>query len=138
MKVEVPRTELFASVGRDRHFVGQDAVLVIEDLQCTRILRLGRGAFVPAGHQDRQPVVGCHAHLMGEDAGVDRTRLLHLFARREVRVDAVDAHRARIVERDQNIRGWNVGADVDRAGRQPYRCTVRRQTRQSPDRCSTR
>jgi hypothetical protein len=127
MKVEVPRTELFSSIGRNRHLFGQHAVLVIEDLQCTRIFRLGRAAFVPAGHQDRQTIVGCHAHLMGEDARVDGTRLLYLFSGREVRVDAVDAHRARIVEGNQNIRGWNVRADMDRTRRQRYRCTVRRQ-----------
>src|SRR5215472_18539324 len=40
---------------------------------------------------------------------------------------AIDPHRARIVERDQNILGGYVGADVDWAGWQPYRCTVRRQ-----------
>ena len=65
---------------------------------------------------------------MGEDAGVGRARLLYLFAGREVRVDAVDAHRARIVERDENIFRRNVRADVNRAGRQPYRRTVRCQS----------
>src|SRR3984893_9795071 len=64
---------------------------------------------------------------MGEDAGVDRARLLYLFAGREVRVDAVDAHRARIVERYENILRRNVRAYVDGARRQPYRRTVRRE-----------
>ena len=65
---------------------------------------------------------------MGKDAGVDRTRLLYLFAGREVRVDAIDVHRARIIERDQNIFRGNVRADVNRARRQPYRRTVRAQS----------
>src|SRR5215831_7379653 len=64
---------------------------------------------------------------MSEDAGVDRPRLLHLFSRRKILVDAIDPHCARIVERDQNIFGGYIGADVDWAGRQPYRYTVRRQ-----------
>jgi hypothetical protein len=57
MEVEVPRTKLFPSVGRNGHFVGQHAVLVIEDFQRTRVFRLGRGAFVAAGYQDRQSIV---------------------------------------------------------------------------------
>jgi len=83
------------------------------------------GAFVAAGYQDRQPIVGRRAHLVGKDAGVDRTRLGHLFTRREVLFDAVDAHRARIVERHQNVLRRDVRADVDRARRQPYRGSVR-------------
>ena len=124
MKVEVPRAEFFAAVGRDGHFVGQHAVLVVEDFQRARVFRLGGGAFVAAGYQNRQPVVGRHAHLMGEDAGVDRARLLHLFARREVLVDAVDAQRARIVERHQDVLRRNVRGHVDGARRQPYRLAV--------------
>ncbi len=65
---------------------------------------------------------------MGEDAGVDGARLGHLFARRKVLVDAVDAHRARIIERHQNILGGNIRADVDRARRKAYRFAVRRQS----------
>jgi hypothetical protein len=65
---------------------------------------------------------------MGEDAGVDRARLLYFFAQRKVLVDAVDPHRARIVERYENIFRRNVGTDVDGARRQPYRRTVRRES----------
>src|SRR4029077_4192649 len=93
-----------------------------------RVFWLGRSAFVPAGYQNRQSIVGCHADLMGEDTGVDGARLRHLFAGREVLVDAVDAHRARIVERDENIFRWNVRADMDGTCRQPYRCAVRRES----------
>ena len=128
MKIEVPRAELFSSIGRDRHFIRQHPVLVFEDFQRTRVFRLGGGAFVPAGYQDRQSIVGCHAHLMGEDPGVDGARLLHLFTGREVLVDAIDAQRARIVERYQDILRRDVRGHVDRARRQPYRCTVRRQS----------
>jgi hypothetical protein len=81
----------------------------------------GSSAFVAAGHQDREPIVGCRAHLVGEDAGVDRARLRHLVARRKILVDAVDAQCARIVERHQNILGRNVRADMDGACRQRYR-----------------
>src|SRR5215471_15803876 len=62
---------------------------------------------------------------MGEDAGVDRPGLLHLVAGGKILVDAIDTHRARIVERYQNILGGNVCADVYRARREPYPCTVR-------------
>ena len=75
-------------------------------------------AFVAAGYQNRQPIVGRRAHLVGKDTGIDRTRLGHLFARREVLLDAVDAHRAWIVERHQNVLRRNVRADVDGARRQ--------------------
>src|ERR1700720_331690 len=65
---------------------------------------------------------------MGEDAGVDRARLLYFFTRRKVLIDSVDLHRARIVERYENIFRRNVGTDVDGARRQPYRRTVRRES----------
>src|SRR5712672_1499485 len=65
---------------------------------------------------------------MGEDGGVDGARLGHLFAWRKVLVDAVDPHRARIIERHQNILGGNVRTDVDRARRKTYRFAVRRQS----------
>ena len=124
VKIEVPRPEFLAAVRRDRDFVAQDAVLVVEDLQRAGVFRLGRGALVAARHQDRKPVVGRHAHLMGVDAGIDRTGLRHLLARGEILVDAVDPHRTRVVERDQNIFGRNVGAHMDRAHRQADRLAV--------------
>ena len=46
VKIEVSRAELFPTVGRDGHFVGQQAALVIEDLQRSGILHLGWRAFV--------------------------------------------------------------------------------------------
>ena len=128
MKIKMPRAELLSSVGRDGHLVRQHAVLVVEDFQRARVLRFGRGALVSAGYQDRQSIVGGHAHLMGVDAGVDGARLLDLVARREVLVDAVDAHGTRIVKCYQDILRRNVGAHVDGARRQPYRRTVRRQS----------
>ena len=76
MKIEVPRAERFAAVGRDGHFVREHAVLVGEDFQRARVFRLGGGAFVAARYQNRQPIVGRDAHLVGEDAGVDGARLL--------------------------------------------------------------
>src|SRR6202030_3024957 len=81
-----------------------------------------------AGHQNRQSIVRCHADLMGEDAGVDRARLLYFFAQRKVLVDTVDPHRARIVERYENIFRRNIRAHMDGARRQPYRRTVRRES----------
>src|SRR5262252_10569650 len=65
---------------------------------------------------------------MREDAGVDRARLLDLFAWRKVLVDTVYPHCARIVERNQDILRWNVGACVDGPRRQPYRCAVWRES----------
>ena len=127
MKIEVSRAEFFSSIGRNRDLVGQHPVLVVEDLQRARIFRLGRGAFIAAGHQDRQPIVGRHAYLMRVDAGVDLARLLDFFAGREVRVDAIDPHRTRIVERHQNKLRRNICADVYRSCRQPDRRAVRRQ-----------
>src|SRR5262249_21003144 len=125
---EVPRAKLFSSVGGNGHLVRQHPIPVVEDFQRARIFRPGRGGFVSAGYQNRQSIVGRHAYLMGEDAGVDRARLFYLFSWRKVLVDAVDAHRAWIVERDQNILRGNVRADVDGARRQPYRRTVRCQS----------
>ena len=124
----MPRTEFLSAIRRDRHFVRQQAVLVFEDLQRARILRLVWSAFVAPGHQNGESIVWGDAYLMGVDAGIDRTGLLHLFARREVLVDTVDAHRARIVECYQDMFRRNVGADVDRARRQPYRRAVRCQS----------
>ena len=46
MEIEMPRAELFPFIGRDRHFVGKYAVLVIEDFQCTGIFCFGRRALV--------------------------------------------------------------------------------------------
>ena len=103
MEIEMPRAEVPAAVRRDRHLVRQHAVLVVEDFQRAGVFRLRRGAFVAARHQNRLPVVGRDAHLVREDAGVDRARLLHLLAGREVLVDAIDAQRARVVERDQDV-----------------------------------
>src|SRR5262249_5056176 len=116
--------EFLAAIGRDRHFVAQDAVLVVEYFQRAGILWLGRRAFIAAGYQDRQPVVRGHAHLMSEDARVDRAGLAHFLARREVLVDAVDAHSAWIVERHENEFGRYVRADVNGTRRQPYRRAV--------------
>src|SRR5262249_32033652 len=124
MKIEMPRPEISASVGGDRHLVGQDTVLVVEDLERAGVFGLGRGALVAARHQDRQPVVGRDAHLMREDAGVDRSRLLHFLAGREVGIDSIHAQRARIVERDQDVLRWDVRGHVDRTGGQPDRLAV--------------
>src|SRR5207245_10861849 len=52
---------------RDRHHAGQHTVLVVEDLERAGVFGLGRGAFIAARDQDRQPVVGRDAHLMRED-----------------------------------------------------------------------
>ena len=127
MKIEMPRAKFLAAVRRDRHLVRQHAILVIEDFECAWVLRLDGGAFIAAGDQYHQPIVGGDAHLMGKDAGVDRSALHHLLARREVFVDAVDAKRTRIVERHQNVLGRNVRADVDGTGRQRYGGAVRSQ-----------
>jgi len=80
MKVEVPRAEFSASIGRDRHFARQHTIFVVENFQRTWILRLGGSGFVTASYQDSEPIVGCYAYLVGEDAGVDWTRLGHLLA----------------------------------------------------------
>src|SRR6266545_7355576 len=62
---------------------------------------------------------------MGEDASVDGAWLLHLVARRKIRIDAVDTHRTRIVKRHQEMFRWHVCGQVDGTRRQPYRCPVR-------------
>ncbi len=124
MKIEMPRPEVSSSVGGDRHLVRQYAVLVVENFERAGVFGLGRRAFVAARHQDRQPVVRRDAHLMREDAGVDRARLLHFLAGREVGVDPIHAQRARIVERDQDVLRRDVRGHVDRASVQPDRLTV--------------
>jgi hypothetical protein len=48
----------------------------------------------------------------------------HLLAGGEILVDAVDAHRTRVVERDQNVFGGDVGAEMDRPHRQADRLAV--------------
>ena len=63
---------------------------------------------------------------MRVDSGIDLARLLYFLARCEVLVDAIDPHRTRVVERDENVLRRDIGADVDRAPRQPYRRAVRR------------
>ena len=61
---------------------------------------------------------------MGEDAGVDVARLLHLVARRQIGIDAVDPHRTRIVKRHQEMfRGYVRVRWMGRVG--SYRCPVR-------------
>src|SRR5947207_12351418 len=42
----------------------------------------------------------------------------YLLAGREILVDAIDSHRTRVVERDQDVFGRDIGAEMDRAGRQ--------------------
>ena len=62
-------------------------------------------------------IVGGDAHLMGEDAGVDGARLLHLVARRPIRIDTVDTHRTRIVKRHQEMsEGMSVVRWMGRVG----------------------
>jgi hypothetical protein len=124
MKIEMSRPEIPASVGGDRHLAGQYPVLVVEDLERAGVFGFGRRAFVAPRHQDRQPVVGRDAHLMREDAGIDRSRLLHFLAGREVGVDPVHAERARIVERDQDVLGGDVRGHVDRPRGQPDRLAM--------------
>ncbi len=122
----MPRAEFPAAVRRDGDFVGEHAVLVIEDLQRSRVLGLRGRAFVAARHQDHLAIVRRHAHLVREDAGVQRA-LLHFLSRREVLVDAVDVERARAVERHQDVLRRDIQRHVDRAGRQAYRLAVLRQ-----------
>ena len=128
MEVEVARAELLAAVRRDGDFVLQNPVAVLKDLQGAGILRLGGRALIAARHQHRQLVVGGRADLMGENAGIDRAGLLHLFARAEILVDAVHPHRARIIERDEDVLRRNVGAHVDGPGRQLYRLAMLRES----------
>jgi len=124
MEIEMPRPKVPTSVGGDRHSISQHTVLVVEDFERTGVFGLGRGAFVAARDQDRQPVVRCDAHLMREDASVDRAWLLHFLAGREVGVDPIHAYRARIVERDQDVLRGDVRGHVDRPSGQPDRLTV--------------
>src|SRR4051812_18386796 len=108
VEIEMPRPEFLAAVRCDRDFVAQDPVLVVEDLQRAGVLRLGWRALVAARYEDRMPVIRRYAHLMSVDARIDRTGLLHLVAKREILVDAIDAYRTRIVERDQDVLRRNV------------------------------
>src|SRR5215475_2886995 len=64
MKIEMPRPEVLASVGCDRHRVGQHTVRVVEGFERPGVFGLGRGAFVAARDQNGQPVVGGDAHLV--------------------------------------------------------------------------
>src|SRR5262245_3281172 len=108
--------KFLAAVGRDRDLVTEHAVLIIEHFQRAGVLRLGRRALVAAAHQDREPVVRPHTDLMRVDARVDRAGLRYLLAGREIFVDAIDSHRTRVVERDQDVFGRDVGAEMVRAG----------------------
>src|SRR5258708_36056365 len=116
--------KFLAAVGRDRALVTEHAVLIVEDFQRAWVLRLGRSALVAAAHQDREPVVGSHTDLMRVDARVDRAGLRRLLAGREILVDAIDSHRTRVVERDQDVFGRDVSAEMDRTGRQAKRLAV--------------
>lgn len=127
MKVQVSRAEVSAAVGCDRHAVGQHAVPVIECLQRSRVFRPGSSSLVTAGDQNRFPVVGRDAHLMGEYAGVDGAGLFHRFARREVLVDSVNVQGAGIIERNEDVLGRDVRGHVDGPRRQRYRLTVPRE-----------
>jgi hypothetical protein len=83
------------------------------------------GCVVTATHQDHLPIIRRRAHLVAEDAEIERSRLWHLLARCPVGVDAIDPQRARVVERDEDELRGNVGRHVDRARRQRDRRTVR-------------
>ena len=85
MEIQMPRPEAIAAIGRDRYSVAQHAVVEVEHLQRAGLFRLAVGRVVAAGDQDDLAVVRRRAHLMGEDAGIDRPGLRHLGARRRHR-----------------------------------------------------
>ena len=84
MEIEMPRAEAIAAARRDRDLVAQHAILEVEHLQRAGLFRLAVGGVVAAGDQDHLAVVQRRAHLMGEDAGIDRSRLCNLVARRRI------------------------------------------------------
>ena len=99
----------------------------MEHLERARVFGLAVRGIIAARHEDRQPVVGRHTHLMRENPRVDRPWLLHFLAERGVAIDAVDAQSARIVERHEHILGRDIGRQVNGARWQRNGLAVRRQ-----------
>src|SRR5262245_20684935 len=103
MEIEVPGAKPISAVGRDRRFLCQQAVAVVEYLQGTRILGPAARGIVAARDQNREPIVRRYAYLVAVHPEVERTRLFDFPTERPVTVDAVDTQRARIVEGDQHV-----------------------------------
>ena len=129
----VPRSEAIAAIGSDRDRVGEQSILEVEHLERPWVFGLATHGVIAARHEDRQPVVGSHAHLMREYPGVDGPRLLHFLAECRVAIDAVDSQGARIVERNEHVLGWYIGRQVNWARGQRNGLAVRRQRTGSVD-----
>jgi hypothetical protein len=127
MEIEVPRAKAVAAIRSDRDCVREQSVPEVEHLERARVFGLAAHRIVAARHQDCQPVVGSHAHLMRKNPRVDRLRLLHFLAECGVAIDAVDPQGARIVERNEHILGRYIGRQVNRARGQWDWIAVRRQ-----------
>src|SRR5262249_58575187 len=82
MEIEMPRSEAIAAIGRDRDFVREPPVPEVKHLERARIFGLAARGIIAARHEDRQPVVGRHAHLMRDNPCVDRPWLWHFVAER--------------------------------------------------------
>src|SRR5439155_19881116 len=77
MEIEMTRPETVTAVWRDRRFVAQQPVLVLEYLERTWVLRFSRGGVMTACDEDRQTVVGADPHLVPVNSSVDRSALTH-------------------------------------------------------------
>ncbi len=119
MKVQVPRSKLASLRRRNRREIGKPALVIAKHFHRTRIFcRRARG-LIPARHEDDAPVRRHHANLMRIDADVQISRLRNLAADCAVAVDRVDGYAARIVVRNQQVRGGHIPGDVD--GPRAYR-----------------
>src|SRR5439155_16601240 len=127
VEVEVAWTEVAAAVRGYRSEIAQYAVVVLVDFEKAGVFGFLFRPFVAARDEHHVLVVGRHAHLVREDRRVYRPRLLHLFARREILVDAIDAQRAGVIERDEDVLRRDVGRHVDRPRRQLDGLAVLRQ-----------
>jgi len=118
MKIQMPRPEAIPTVGCDRYAVAQHAVVEVEQLQRARFFRLAVGGVMAAADQDYLAIVRRRTHLVREDARIDRARLRDFGARAAIGIDPIDADRAGVVERHQDVARWNIGRHVNRSRRQ--------------------
>ena len=64
MEIKVPRSEAVTASRSDRDRVGEQAMAEVEHLEGARVFGLAARGIIATRHQDRQPIVGRHAHLM--------------------------------------------------------------------------
>ena len=119
MEVGVPRAVRESSVGRDRLFVGQLAVLEAIHEETARILRVDAGLrLVAARRQQDRAVRGHDVHGVRVVARIQARPLIHHVADRPVGVQPVHREGARKAVRRQQVFAALVDGDVDGPMRQ--------------------